>query len=486
LVGGYVLLFRLLHRLSGSRLGAYAATLFAAAIGAPFLDIRPQLYALPAVALLLDALLVSRRNRRWLPILFLCWVNLHASFMLGLLILTIVLVVEVAWREAWRTKVFLWTACVASCFVNPAGVHALLFPLRYAFDSNSPFRDLNEWRSPWMAGGTQCPLYVPAIIAFAASTAIVFSRPTARTNWQLRTTTLMLGLLTLSMSVVSRRFVLHFGLQQALMLSLAGSELLSAAAIAVSRRYPITIPGARFGLPAAALGLCALWLRPYPLSNKAFLFLSEEDSFPIEAMNMAEANHLGGRTFNYYNWGGYVDYRTDGKVQVFIDGRADTVFDDETYRQYEGVLGLRPGWQDVVDSSGAELVLWPATRASQTNELVRSGRWKTWYRDHVATILVRSHGEQRDVSLDSPESPWRELRLGWTASDVRDWAQAERHFVTALDMMPNLRTACEELVRAKVMGGHRADATSTLERCEADFPDRERYSKMLASLDGLQ
>ena len=81
------------------------------------------------------------------------------------------------------------------------------------------------------------------------------------------------------------------------------------------------------GLPALRALLGVLWLLPYPLSPYAFHYLTLEDAFPIETCNFIEANQLSGNVFSYYNWGGYLHLRTGGRMKVYIDGRADTVYD---------------------------------------------------------------------------------------------------------------------------------------------------------------
>jgi hypothetical protein len=228
-----------------------------------------------------------------------------------------------------------------------------------------------------------------------------------------------------------------------------------------------------------ALVLGAVWLRPYPLSSRAFLYLTSQDSFPIEALNVAEVNQLRGKVFAYYEWGGYVDLRTDGRLQVFIDGRADTVFDDPTYRRYTRVLGMAPGWENIVEQSGAEYFLWPKQQRKQIDLLRDTGNWRVFYADHIAALLIRKDLASPEPLLPSPESPWRELTLGWRASASKDWTAATTHFQRALESMPNLRMACEWLANAQAHGASMAVAEATLDRCQRLFPDRARRKELL-------
>jgi hypothetical protein len=124
-----------------------------------------------------------------------------------------------------------------------------------------------------------------------------------------------LGLLTMAMSLTSRRFIPLFAVSEALTMSLVLSTLLSQ----IVNRAP------RGVLPSAALAFALLLIWPYPKSASSFQYLTAEDEFPVEMCDFIEANNLKGNIFAYYNWGGYLHLRTGGRMKVFIDGRADTV-----------------------------------------------------------------------------------------------------------------------------------------------------------------
>ena len=225
-----------------------------------------------------------------------------------------------------------------------------------------------------------------------------------------------------------------------------------------------------------ALAMLRLW--PYPLGSHAFLYLTALDSFPVEAMNVAEANQLSGKVFAFYQWGGYVNLRTQGRLRVYIDGRADTVFDDQIYRRYVRVLNLGKGWQDIVSASGADYFLWPKRQRAQIDALRASGEWRTLYSDHAAALLVREDHPAAEPLLPSPDSAWRELALGRRASARKDLSAAERHFARALDMMPSLRMACEWLANTQARADRLAEAEATLDRCQKMFPNPERRREL--------
>jgi len=481
LVATFGLLFRLLRQICGRSGSAYLAVLAAMAVGAPFLDIRPQLHTfLGFVAILSLALPLSRRL--WvLPVVFMLWANLHSGFLLGLFTVIMVLAVSFIYGEVPRRAAAIGLACLLACFINGNGSDALLWPIRFAQDSHSPFLRVAEWLPPWEPGGIRSSLYYPSIAVFLLSVAIVLGSGGYQRQPRLTVSSVAIGLVTLALSMRSRRFIPLFGIAQSLLLAPALVVVFSSLRQRMARGLPwLDRPRVwAIALPLLALVWGGLRLAPFPLSRDAFLYLTALDSFPVEAMNLVEENHIEGKVFSLYNWGGYIDMRTEGRLQVFIDGRAGTVFDEKTYRQYLRVTNLHAGWEDAIEDSGADFVLWPQRNPKQIAELRKSGRWRPLYSDHVAALLVRADRPQPGPLLPTPDSPWRDLTLGWSASRAHDYAAAESHFQRALHEMPSLRPACEWLANAQAQLGHLAQAETTVDRCQRMFPDPARRKQLL-------
>jgi len=477
LVAAFVMVFLALRKISGNSLAAYLAALLAVATGAPFFDVRPHLYTVLGFAALLHVAVAPSRFRWPVIVGFLFWVNLHGGFLFGLLALSVILLIARLAGEAPRNTLPLWLGCLAAGLANPHGPEAYTFPLRYLFDPQSPYLAVGEWRPPWEAGGVHSVLYYPSVGLFVLAVVAAFVARLHRRQPRLTFTGMVLGLLALAMSLKSRRFVPLFGIAQGVLLAPVLTIYISRLA---SRFHIVRWTVFRqYLLPALAALLGAWWLHPYPLSSRAFLFLTDEDSFPVEAMNVVEANQISGKVFAFLPWGGYVDLRTNGKLKVYIDGRADAVFDAKTYRRYERVLDLEEGWQDVVDASGAEYFLWPRRQHRHVDTLYESGRWKVLYVDRTAVMLIHADLPRPSSLLPSPESPWREVALGWRAANAKKYAEAEKHFRRALVLMPNLRIACEWLANIHARSDRLAEAEATLKDCRKLFPDPKRYAELL-------
>jgi hypothetical protein len=382
LVATFALLLATLRRTAREPVAAYVGMFAAAAIAAPFLDVRPHLYSLLGYVLLLALTYERESTPLYLPALFLVWANLHAGFFFGLMALAVILAphaLRAAGTERRRT-VIVGLGCALASAATPNGISAFTYPLRYALDRSSPFRELAEWQPPFASMGIESPLFPWAMGLFAVAAVFSLRSSGYRRERGIPVVGLMLAVLTLAMALTSRRFIPLFAISQSLVVAPALGYLLAP----IARRMPEIAP------PVAASLLSLALLVPYTLTSRAFGELTGEETYPRGTCDYIEEKALSGRVFAYYNWGGYLHLRTAGRLKVYIDGRADTVFDDETYRRYLVVLRMRPGWREVVETSGADYVLWPTAQGRQMlGELVTSGHWRVLLRDELSTLLER-------------------------------------------------------------------------------------------------
>ena len=460
----FLILFAVVRQLAREHISSYCSVLLAVAVAAPFLDLRPHLYSLLGYVLLLYVALVRKRWLPFLPLLFLVWVNLHAGFIWGLIALSILLLPSVVSNSEKGRKrpVAIWAICVVVCLLNANGIGAFTYPMKYAFDSSSPFKSLAEWLPPFVPGGIDSPLYPYAIAVFIVAGLFSFLWPAYRKQKGVPIISLALGLLTLAMSLTSRRFIPLFAISQALLVAPVLGYLLSP--------YAERIPDIVAPVVAAVVGL--VWMIPYPVSQHAFHYLASDDNFPIETCNFIDVNQLNGNIFAHYRWGGYLNYRTDGKMKVYIDSRADTVYDDQTYMQYATVQHYNPGWIDVIENSGAQYILWPRSReGQQMSQLLNSGRWRLLYDDFISVLLVRTDQPLPDPLKPTSDTAYRRLRDGIHNLEQRRYAEAESSFQSALDIMPHLEFACYSLAQVKSLQGNKQGARDTIEECQRKFPN---------------
>ncbi len=462
----YLLLQLSLNRSGGQRAASFICAAMAVAVAAPFIDVRPHLYSLLGFSVLLF-LLLNRTASTWkLVLLFIVWVNVHGGFIFGLMGLSILVF---PWRKLTFQALYkparTLALCTLACLLNPDGISSFLLPFTYALNESSPYRQLGEWLSPFARGGIQAPLYMWAL-GVVPVVALGYVLPSVRRQTKVPWEGLALTALTLMMSLTSRRFIPLFSIALAVM---------SVPLLAFIFKK---IKAEKVGLALAffALGWGAYRMQPYSLSvEPAYHYLTAEYTYPVDTLDFIEANEIQGKVFALYNWGGYIHWRTSGDLKVFIDGRANTVYDDNTYNQYVSVLRGEPGWQELIEASGAQYILWPNYRyrsADKLSVLLNSGRWQGVYQDSVSYLLARSSIELPKEVKRAETTAYRTLTRAELSSRQGDTASAANYAEQVLQQIPYQRNACNLAVRSYRSLGSNEKANVIAQRCKSYFPSK--------------
>jgi hypothetical protein len=378
--------FGMMHRLM-ARTGTPSIVItmlmpLALLISIPFWTVRPQVFTWFLFSFLISRLFEARRADWALVPVMVLWANLHVGFMFGMGVTGLWFIARVwDWRtgehgfDAREGALFL-LALFAATWINPNGPllysHALPFlpGVGNAVDLNG----VTEWASP--------DFHEPA------------------------QTTLLLGIVVLMLLTLSGRVGDRF----AMMLAVTFTAL----SLYASRNQPLF---AIAFLPAAGLaarGMPVDWLRvrgpSRPLVNWALIgvaaivaliaipqipnaqvyrepLTSGRLTYPEQGLAWVEENRPQANVFATYMWGGYVLHSLYPEGHVYIDGRAD-MYGGETLGDYQSIVATMPGWQDQLESSGADTVL---IRANTTLEraLRDADGWSLVHEDDVAVVFVR-------------------------------------------------------------------------------------------------
>jgi hypothetical protein len=108
---------------------------------------------------------------------------------------------------------------------------------------------------------------------------------------------------------------------------------------------------------------------------------------PVAAAAYLEAHPPAGNGFNEQRWGGYLLHEFWPARRVFIDGEL-SVHTEWLARDYLRVVGLEPGWEDVLDRYGVQWVLY-STDSPLVRALAAAPGWQVAYQDQLATVLTR-------------------------------------------------------------------------------------------------
>ena len=305
---------------------------------------RPELFGFVCFAALVPLLRAARsgsdRALYWIPALIVVWANLHGSFALGAG-LAVLVALEGALAQPARRRIYGAAAIgsLVATLLTPANVAVWTTP---SYHLLNPPRFIQEWSVPDV---TTLPGSIFAVALFATLLTAMFARTRALSD-------AVVLLPVLFISLIATRQMPLFTIAAAPYLAAHGGEALGEIAAQLRLRLPqlalVTRQPGR-GVDAAALAIAAIVLAITIATGVDTPALS---GFPTGALGALKP---GPGLLNQYDWGGYLIWAAP-QTPVFVDGRLvpylGAVMDD-----YTTVLGVHPGWRDVIARRGIRQIL---------------------------------------------------------------------------------------------------------------------------------
>jgi len=369
----------------------------AAATSAMIWSARPQLFSFlltAAVAYVLYLFKWRRVNRLWLlPPLFVLWVNLHAGYALGFMVLAAFIAGEVfnqllqgalpsddpvlGWRGIGLVA---GVAAVSALLlvINPNTTRMWTYYLETV--RIGVLQDfIQEWQSPDFH-----PLHAQPFIWLLLATLAALGLSGRRVDG---TDLALVGGFAYAGLLAGRNFGPF---------ALVAAPALSRHVTAIGARLwprgggcrrPATpmLAAVNWALLAVVVALALVKIQQplRPAFNKA----RERETLPVGAVAWIEQHEPEGEIFNHYNWGGYLIWRLWPEYRVFVDGRTD-LYGDAFLGQYLSIQLGEAGYADRLREHGVGLVLVPPGSGLATR-LACDGGWTEAYRDSVAAVWVK-------------------------------------------------------------------------------------------------
>ena len=339
-----VIAYTALRERPGRPLGAVIAALPAIALSRFVWTERPELFGFVCFALLIALLRAGRAGSAtalyWVPPLILLWANLHGSFALGV-VLVVLVAAEGAIAQPSRRRMYAAAAAgsVIATLLTPAGLGAWTAP---GFHLLHPPREIQEWSVPDV---TTLPGAIFAVALFATLIVALFARARAP-----REAVVLLPVLFVSL-VATRQMPL-FAIAAAPYLATFGGGALVSLASLVHLRAPALAstahpPGRRADAIAVLAAVAVL-----ALAAGTGVSAPELGGFPAGALGSLRP---GPGLFNQYDWGGYLIWAAPA-TPVFVDGRL-TPYLPNVINDYTTVIGVHPGWREVIARRGIRQIL---------------------------------------------------------------------------------------------------------------------------------
>ncbi|MFN0072949.1 MAG: hypothetical protein ACKVVP_15805 [Chloroflexota bacterium] len=366
---------------------AIILVMWAAAMAFSVTSVRPQVLTallLAATALLITRYKAGHARALWpLPVIFMFWVNLHGGYVIGLVLLGLTVVGEtcalVLGQKAAPLKSLLLVSVLSglATLISPNGLDALWYPFTYAGTGNGSMRHIAEWQSP--------NFHDPSFLIFGASVLLALALGLARKP--LGPTEVLWSLLFSLMALTSLRHIpLYAIVVTPLIAGRIAAELPWLAMPLSAWRRPALMAVA---WPMLLAGIVVQVHQSQPTGGPQLHAMALDPQYPRGAVEFLQGAGPETRIFNEYHWGGYLIDRLP-QVPVFIDGRAD-VHGDRLIDQYVRVTRLLPGWREVLEDFGVNLILTEKGNPLDTT-LAVDARWDAVFTGTVERVYARRSG----------------------------------------------------------------------------------------------
>jgi len=325
-------------------LGAVLAALPAVALSRFVWTERPELFGVICFALLVVLLRPVRagdvRAMYWIPPLILVWANLHGSFALGA-VLVMLLAIDGAIAHPRLRSIYAAMAIgsLIATLLTPAHLDAWTAP---GFHLLHPPRQIQEWSVPDV---TTLPGSIFALAVFATLTTALFASARA-----VRDAVVLLPVLFVSL-IATRQMPLY-AIAAAPYLAAHGGDAATEIATLLRIRMPALARTVRQPGRAADGVMLAIGAVVLAVAGATGIDVPDLSGYPVAAVPLLRP---GPGLLNQYDWGGYLIWAAP-KTPVFVDGRLipflGSVMDD-----YTTVVGVHPGWRDVIARRGIKQIL---------------------------------------------------------------------------------------------------------------------------------
>lgn len=302
--------------------------------------VRPETFAVDFFSL--ELLVMTGALPLWvsLPVALL-WSNVQASAPLAVVV---ALALAAAATAAYgvhhpfvRRAAFVAAVCGLASLATPYGPALWVYAWQRAIEAHPANAVIATWQPLSFATAGAWAAVLPGLLAL-----VVCGLPLRRRvlPWA------VLGAAFFAETLAHQRY--------ATFLTAAWSPVL---AQALDRRAPIrSVLGRLEPLPAAALAAIAV---------VALLFVPQAQRIPVPmpamrtAAAIASRHGLSGHAYVDLVWAGYLSYR-GLPLRMLADGRTDSSFSPQTWRDVAALQKLTPGWREALARNAVRVVIVPA------------------------------------------------------------------------------------------------------------------------------
>lgn len=382
------LLYYFLIEINKNRFISFSLTLFSFIVTFKLWILRPHLFSFLFYLLFLFIFYQFKYKNKikviyLYPLIIVIWCNLHAGFIIGIVTVLIFIGGEFIERKFNKNRILLLNdsqlkklilvlfLMLLASLINPQSYKIFGYIFSYLHETSIYKSVIDEWKPPTFESFPYLGIYLILLISFLAISSKKLEVP--------------LFLLLI--------FMTYFGLTAMRNIPFF---ILTATPIMSYLIIGIREDNLKLFLKFIIVLLLFIIFSNLSISNIKNVKLTFDDyylndsRYPYNAVKFIKENHIKGKMFNSYRWGGYLIWTLWPDYQVFIDGRTD-LYGWDIYPDYAEVYFFRPNWKSILEKWGIDFILIENnihyTRLPVL--LNESQDWKLIYKDDIALIYKK-------------------------------------------------------------------------------------------------
>jgi len=381
---------------AGNSKAGFISALFLASLAFGNFSLRPQMFGFLFLVLTLLVMEKFRQGVNWvlwtLPPIYLAWVNIHGSFIIGIGVIVLYLLAGIFSFEKGSVKAIAWTRsqrikletallfCIGVLPITPYGSQLAVYPFDMAFSQPINVANISEWRPmPFEVIGGK--MFIGFLVIF------FLLQMFFRFTWRLEELCLALG--GAIMACIHVRFVLLFV-----------PFFAPVFAASLARWIPAYKRHKDQYIANAVIMAAVVIAMFHYFPSRAEFEKKVAKSYPVAALQFLKEHPQQGRFLNDYGFGGYLVFSGE---KTFIDGRGDLFERAGILGDFVHLANLKPGVLDVLRNYDVRVCL--LQRDSQLGVALRaSSEWQPIYSDDTSVILARQPRAQNAALTPSAEA----------------------------------------------------------------------------------
>jgi hypothetical protein len=382
-----------------------------------------------------------------LPIIFLFWANLHASVIIGLVLLLIFIIAGISQNIIKKYNIFnlsqylsenissklllgIFITLVIStgiCLINPNGFH--IFTYLQEIKPTAQILGNAEWKSLLSFLGTiQAKIYLAMMILVSA---FIFWRSFKRKNIDLYDWGLVV--LSVALPLISIRHVIFFPLTifPIFIMELTKTHYWQEYKKRWENENKEKVLYQILALILLTFSFIRVVSIPRSILNDKYL--------PVQAADFIQKENISGPMYNL-EMGGYLIWRLWPEQKVFMDGRNE-IYAGQPVEDYVKIARTEGGWDKVVDDYGINyFILWyrePLSGLAQKLDAsIKLKDFRLVYWDDVALIFVKNNDKNSSI-IDKYE--YKVADPFYAPEQIKPWdfERARQDILRGLEINPN-------------------------------------------------